>query len=440
MYIEIRTSFVVNAGASFMIHGGLLAFRGKRVLLLQGPLGPFFRRLADDLRAAGATVHKVNFNGGDWLFSAGVGAINFRGRPEEWPGFFEALLDRLAIDVVLLFGDCRLYHRKAHAIASKRGLDIGVFEEGYLRPDWITLERFGVNGHSQIPRESDFYRSLPPPPAREPEHRVKHAFGMTVLWSMLYYFAGSLLKPVFPHYRHHRPFHPLEALPWIRSFWRKILFAFRERGMQARLTGDLSKRYFLVPLQVHNDAQVCVHSPYADVSEFIEEVVESFAAHAPAKTSLVIKHHPRDRGYHDYSVLIRELRKRYGLGARLVYVHDLHLPILLEHALGVVVINSTVGLSALQRGVPTKTTGNAFYDMDGLTFRGDLEDFWSKAWSAAPNREQFRRFRQFLKSQFLINGSFYVRLAASPLRCGLLWIGNGQRMSHHSKLRLRRAE
>jgi len=48
-----------------MIHGGLPASRGKRVLLLQGPQGPFFRRLAADLTEAGAVVHKVNFNGGD---------------------------------------------------------------------------------------------------------------------------------------------------------------------------------------------------------------------------------------------------------------------------------------------------------------------------------------------------------------------------------------
>ena len=40
----------------------------RRVLLLQGPIGPFFRNLGDDLIQAGATVHKINFNGGDWLF------------------------------------------------------------------------------------------------------------------------------------------------------------------------------------------------------------------------------------------------------------------------------------------------------------------------------------------------------------------------------------
>lgn len=55
-----------------MIEQGMGAFRGRNVLLLQGPVGPFFSRLAHDLELAGASVHKVNFNAGDSLFYGGV--------------------------------------------------------------------------------------------------------------------------------------------------------------------------------------------------------------------------------------------------------------------------------------------------------------------------------------------------------------------------------
>ena len=40
-------------------------FAGSNVLLLQGPIGLFFRRLARDLTAQGAHVTKVAFNAGD---------------------------------------------------------------------------------------------------------------------------------------------------------------------------------------------------------------------------------------------------------------------------------------------------------------------------------------------------------------------------------------
>ena len=73
-----------------MIAEGINAFRNKRILLLQGPLGPFFRRLASDLEGVGAEVFKVNFNGGDWLFYPSK-SINYRGGIEDWPEFFERL-------------------------------------------------------------------------------------------------------------------------------------------------------------------------------------------------------------------------------------------------------------------------------------------------------------------------------------------------------------
>lgn len=38
------------------------------VLFLQGPLGPFFKRLARTFSKAGYITHKINFNGGDRFF------------------------------------------------------------------------------------------------------------------------------------------------------------------------------------------------------------------------------------------------------------------------------------------------------------------------------------------------------------------------------------
>src|SRR5262249_49694327 len=125
------------------------AFHGKRVLLLQGPVGPFFARLAEVLRTVAAEVHKVNFNGGDYLFYP-KGAIAWRSPMDQWPDFLAALLRERQIDIVLLFGDCRPIHRLAHKVAVRHGVRVGAFEEGYVRPNFITFEQFGVNGYSRI--------------------------------------------------------------------------------------------------------------------------------------------------------------------------------------------------------------------------------------------------------------------------------------------------
>ena len=402
-----------------MIRDGLAAFKGRRILLLQGPLGPFFKRIAADLTRAGAQVTKVDFNGGDWLFSA-RGAIAFRGAAADWPEFFEQLLDEHTIDMVLLFGDCRPLHRVAHEIACRRALEIGVFEEGYVRPDYVTMERFGVNGHSRISRNPNCYLDAPKIDIAPPIE-VGNTFWHAAWWAFLYYQASVLLWPVFRHYQHHRPLTLWEIVPWLRGTWRKHYFARKEKGMQERLASTLAGQYFLVPLQVHNDAQLRVHSEFDTVFDFIHMVMVSFAECAPDDVHLVIKQHPMDRGYHDYSPLIAELACLHGVADRVLYLHDQHLPTLLEHARGVVLVNSTVGLSALFHGTPLMVCGAAIYDMQGLSYQGALDDFWTGARDHPVDHELFLRFRNYLIEHTQLNGSFYRRLAIEGSDAGLVW-------------------
>ena len=43
-------------------------FASKNVLLLQGPIGPFFNLFSKKMKACKAKVFKLNFNGGDKFF------------------------------------------------------------------------------------------------------------------------------------------------------------------------------------------------------------------------------------------------------------------------------------------------------------------------------------------------------------------------------------
>lgn len=382
-------------------------------------MGPFFARLAKDLTAAGATVHKVNFNAGDaWFYP--MDAIAYRRPAVEWPTFFEALITRLNIDTLLFFGDCREWHAQAKAIAARHGLDVGVFEEGYLRPRHVTLERSGVNGYSSMPRSPLVYLNQPEWPD-VPEREVGNCYWTMVWWGFCYFTVGALGKPWFPHNRHHRKLSVLEALPWIRSAWRRHWYQWKERGSLQRLQQEKCGHYFVVPLQVHNDSQIERHSPYKDVPAFIDEVLQSFARSAPAEAALVIKHHPMDRGYTDYTTQITRQAQALGISERCLYLHDQHLPTMLDHARGVVVVNSTVGLQALRHGTPTKAMGSAVYNMQGLCFQGSLDEFWIGASEARPDATLLRRFVRYLKNVNQINGSFYRVMPGGNGKTGLIW-------------------
>jgi capsule polysaccharide modification protein KpsS len=365
-------------------------------------------------------VFKVNFHAGDWLFFPGPGAIAFRGRASEWPMFLERLLDQHAIEAVYVFGDGRPPHRVAAELCARRQVRFFAFEEGYLRPDWITLEEHGVNGYSRMPRDPEFFRAFAA--EHSAPRRVDHvgsSFGIGALYATLLAVCASFGRPLFPHYRHHRSiFWIAEMLRWVRGAARKYWFRMRERGLIDELRGPLSGRYFFVALQVHCDYQL-VHSRFRDVPPFIEEVMRSFAEHAPADVLLVIKHHPMDRAYREYGDLIARLERQLGLTGRVRYVHDLHLPTLLRAARGSVMINSTVGLQSIQYGTPVKVLGDAVYDMPGLTHQGSLAEFWRDPGQV--DDALYQAFRTYLLCVNQANGSFAKRLPTVTTGAGIRW-------------------
>ncbi len=59
----------------------------RDVLLLQGPIGPFFSRFAAELEERDFVVHKVNLNGGDRFFYRRKGSVDYTGEPAHWAAF-----------------------------------------------------------------------------------------------------------------------------------------------------------------------------------------------------------------------------------------------------------------------------------------------------------------------------------------------------------------
>jgi capsular polysaccharide export protein len=385
----------------------------RRTLLLQGPMGPFFERLAGALRSHGQQVWKVNFNAGDDWFHRGDRVIQFREPMDQWPGRLRRLIAELRLDAIVLFGQSRHMHQAAIVEAQALGVTIFVFEEGYVRPDYVTLEVGGVNAASPIPRDPVFYRQLNAEPLPLPQP-TGQSFGKVAAAAMAYSVARSLGHRRYPHYRHHRSIAPVkQGLKWAHGAWRKWWYRYAERTMQGFLAApEQHKRFFLVPLQVYNDSQIRRHSPYKDVAAFIREVLASFAAHAPGDQLLVFKHHPLDRPYNDYRRLIARESRALCIDARVHYIHDQHLPTLLKHATGVITVNSTTGLQALYHGTPVIPLGECMYAIEGLVHPGPLDSFWANP--GPVDAELFQRFRGYLVRETQLNASFYADAPGLP--------------------------
>ncbi|SFV65346.1 Capsular polysaccharide export system protein KpsS [hydrothermal vent metagenome] len=379
--------------------------KNKNVLLLQGPMGSFFKKLDKLLKQNGATTYKIGFNAGDSFFSNHYNYIPYRDTKENYRAFIAKFLEEKKIDVIFLFGDCRYYQSISIQEAKALNIKVFVFEEGYIRPHYITMEKYGVNDFSTISRSADFYKKIQL--SKEPEAvDTKNSQFKMIISAILYYLSANIFSFRYPHYEHHRDFSAVkEAFFGLRSLFRKLTYPFYEKKYLPKIKNELSDKYFFVPLQTYNDFQILTHSPYDSIEMFIVEVLDSFAKYA-RDDFLIFKHHPVDRGRKNYKKFISQEAKRLNVEKRVLILFDTHLPTLLKNAKGTITINSTVGLSSLYHNTPTITLGNAIYDIEGLTCKGmKLEDFWHN--QKEVDRELLQKYRLYLIKHTQLNGSFY---------------------------------
>jgi capsular polysaccharide export protein len=369
-------------------------------------MGPFFQRLGKALTEAGHEVFKVNFNGGDRAYWRLPNGIDYRGTLQDWPDAFDRLLSAHHISDVMLFGDCRDHHAAAIKVCRARGTRVYVFEEGYIRPDWVTMELGGVNGHSTLPRDPQWYLDHAAQLSPLPDHqRVPSSFRRRAREGVIYNAADLLTRWKYSAWQNHRPWHPLvEGVGWARKLNQRENRQRKAAKLIEQLLG-CDEPFFLFPLQLDSDAQIRLHSPFAGVADALKLVLESFAHHAPANARLVIKEHPLDNGVRDWELLAGDLAEQLGIQDRVDYLGWGDIEVFAARARGMVTINSTSGTLGLAKGSPVIVLGTAIYDIPGLTFQGGLDKFWQEP--SSPDQAIFNAFRRVLIDRCLIPGGFF---------------------------------
>lgn len=380
-------------------------------LMLQGPHGPFFDRLGQLLTDAGAEVWRVGFNAGDEFFwSDRARFIPHQGGPDSWPAHLERLIAEKRVTDIVLYGDVRPVHAAARQAAARHGLVLHVFEEGYLRPYWITYERGGANGNSRLMEigldrmramQRKFGDDVNRPPARWGDMR-QHKF-----YGALYHFLVLTANRRFPGFSSHRGI----------SLWRefrlnlaRLLLAPAQSLQSWRQVERIRSAgfpYALVLLQLEHDSSFVAHSPYRTMAEFTAEVLSAFARSAPRHHHLVFKAHPLEDGRAGLHRVVREQAQAAGLADRVHLIGGGKLAALLSQARAVVTINSTSAQQALWRGLPVKALGRAVYAKPGLVSGQALDDFFRQP--APPDTARYRDYRNYLLDTCQVPGGFYAR-------------------------------
>ena len=383
---------------------------GRHFLLLQGPHGPFFRQLGQMLAATGAAVWRVGFNGGDRaMWSDRSSYTPFHGAAEAWPATCAALLADRGITDLVLYGDTRPVHAQAVALARARGICVHVFEEGYLRPYWITYERGGANGHSRLMQMpvaemqaalATLDMDVPEAPSHWGDMRQHIFWGAVYHWWVM---TGSRA------YRGYRPHRDLTVRQEFALYARRILampFHRWERMLAQTRIRQGGFPYHLVLLQLEHDASFRAHSPFATITDFIDMVMAGFAEGAPRHHHLVLKAHPLEDGRVPLGREIRRLAALHGLGGRVHFVRGGKLAALLNDARSAVTVNSTAGQQVLWRGLPLRAFGDAVYAKPEFVSTQPMAEFFGQP--VRPDSRAYRDFRRFLLETSQIAGGFYA--------------------------------
>lgn len=393
----------------------------SNILIVQGDWEAGMSLLAQDLQDEGHVVGKVLFCAADFVYKIrGIKTHLFRKPLADFDAWLRELVRTENYDTIFLYNHFRPYNQVAWDLAEELNLGCFVFELGLIRPNCVT-----VFSRKSLPLPTlalAWEKLLSGGPAPEtvvtPPALCKVSTSVKLVVLGAHFLFSRITSPLFPHFVDQQ-----EMKLW-NHFKHGVIYLWRffTRGrdseMDAVFSGELSGKYYAVPLQVHRDTQVTKSSDYRSIEQFIVQVVRSFEHHAPADTKLVFKDHPMDRGYKDYADLIAGFDHRLG-GGRIFYVDRVHLPTLLSHSCGVVNINSSVGISGLYHHAPVITLGTAVYDLAELTYQGDLDSFWTE--SQQPKPQRVKQFFDLLLSTCQGRGTLSQRCFDVSGRCKIQW-------------------
>lgn len=330
----------------------------RTILFLQGPPSDFPRVVADELEARGHRTLRVNLSLSDWLLWHDHRCTSFRGRLNAWPDYIRAFMRDNGVTDLVYYQDRFPYHSAALEVARDLGVTTVAYENGYLRPDWITVEREGMSVRSLFPEDPEAIRKAAAPLSDVPmEVRYPHPFWLEATHEVLFHLVNAFDFLFFPRFNQDKYYHPV--FEYLSTIPRLLLARRRDRHANI-LISDLIESgapYFVFPLQLQSDYQLRYNAQYPHLANALELVVASFARNAHASARLVVKVHPMDQGIEPWRRIVKKLARKYDVKRRVYLVDGGQLVTLLQHTAGALMVNSTTGLHAVRPWLSRQDSG-----------------------------------------------------------------------------------
>ena len=248
---------------------------------------------------------------------------------------------------MLVWNGGKFRQRIAIVIAKQKGIRVCYFENGLL-PHTLVFDTKGINFDNSVPREKKFYEN--------------------------YVSDIALPNDLVPRIGKNREIFLGEKIP-------------------------LPPVYIFVPFQVDYDTQIISQSPWIKNMRMLFDVIAQVAK--TTSYHFVLKEHPSSGV--EYPDLHERVRNIPNMGFYNTYATQE----LIEKSVGVITVNSTVGVESLLFGKTVITLGNAFYAIEEVSFHADdladLTAYVADIENLKPNRQLVENFLKYLYHEYLIH-------------------------------------
>jgi len=380
----------------------------RHFLFLQGMQSSFFRRVGCLLEKDNCRVSRINLCLGDWIFWNKKNSYNFTGHYSEWYDYIEKFYDEKQITDIVLVGEQRKYHKEAIEAARKRDIRVIVTDFGYLRPDWIALEQDGMHGNSRLPRDINTITAMNENlPVLSLDKIYSDSEIQIIINDMVYSIATIIDFIFFPHYiRSDMRKSPMKEFFFSCIKWIKLVLFFNKKKKFINLIKSGTSPFYLFAMQLEHDFQIVAYSQYNDLTEPLRETIKSFAENCSDDISLVVKNHPCDFATKNWRKIVHSLACEYRVQDRVFFIDGgTSIDIFLKRCRGLITVNSTSGIRAIQLHCPVKALSGSIYNMNGLTYQGDLDQFWSN--SHRPDAGNVDAFINVIAAKLHVRGVFF---------------------------------
>ncbi len=375
-------------------------------LFLVGPIGTFFSRLSIYLEKKDVKTYKILFPLHEYGFPKAKSII-YSKKIIYFKDFLRKIILEKEIKHIFMYGNVLIPHRQAIDLVEELKSEniqvyTHIFELGYLRPNYVTLENKGVNYESSFILNKKFF-------AQQKSYEVfpfarQEGLRFRKIWKSITFINHCFTKYKIVDYEHKLQPRPIYLWYQFKGFLLKYFYRIKENKVKRRIFS--SHPFFMVILQVSSDSQIKKGSQIGDNYQFIEYVIKNFSKSRIKNVNLIFKHHPRDRGYNNYSKIIKSKSIQYGISNCTFYIHDYYLSKIFQNpnCRGTVLVNSTVGYQSLFHSIPVKSLGKSPYNFDGLTDQRDLISFFKDPHKV--DKQLFCKFYRYILENSQINGNF----------------------------------